>query len=272
MDSIHDILTAAGITVLDARVAPRPGLFNPIGVLLHHTANPQHGDLPSLHLLQHGRADLAGPLVQLGAGREGTIASVTDGRANHAGRGSDVVAARVRADLEPATPGSDNTDGNNLFIGIEIENAGDGHDPYPQRQLDHVVDTCVALCVHFGWSANRVIGHKEWTHRKPDPTLNMAMMRKSIADAMIPPHPEPNMEELLMKDFFIIYYGDAPGSGDDTPARWAWWPSNDGPGRKTYISGDAAPKFLTAKGYSGELLLQKSEVGAIPNLAGQLGT
>lgn len=188
---IHDILVAAGIGILDARVDPRPGSFAPIGIVLHHTANPSHGDLPSLHILQHGRSDLPGPLVQLGAGREGTIASVTDGRANHAGRGSDVVAARVRADVEPAAPGPDNTDGNTLFIGIEIENAGDGHDPYPQRQLDHVVDVCVALCTHFGWSPNRVIGHKEWTRRKPDPTLNMPAMRADIAAAILHPIPSP---------------------------------------------------------------------------------
>jgi len=196
--TIHDILVAGGINVLDARVDPRPGSFSPIGVMVHHTANPQHGDLPSLHLLQHGRPDLAGPLVQLGAGREGTIASITDGRANHAGKGSDVVAARVRADVEPAQPGSDNTDGNTLFIGIEIENAGDGHDPYPARQLDHVVDTCVALCIHFGWSANRVIGHKEWTRRKPDPTLLMGNLRSAVHHALNPP-PTPQPEEDMLR-------------------------------------------------------------------------
>lgn len=184
---IHDILADAGITVLDARVAPRPGLFNPIGVMLHHTANPQHGDLPSLPLLKKGRADLPGPLVQLGGGREGTIASVTDGRANHAGKGSDVVAARCRADLEPAGPGSDNTDGNTLFVGIEIENSGTG-ETYPERQLQAVARASAALCLHFGWSAHRVIGHKEWTRRKPDPSFDMPAMRLRV-NAFLQAHP-----------------------------------------------------------------------------------
>lgn len=263
MKSIHDILVAAHITVLDARVDPRPGSFNPIGILLHHTANPQHGDLPSLHLLQHGRADLAGPLVQLGAGREGTIASVCDGRANHAGRGSDVVAARVRADVEPAAPGPDNTDGNNLFIGIEIENAGDGHDPYPPRQLDHVVDTCVALCVHFGWSANRVIGHKEWTRRKPDPTLSMPAMRATIADAMITPIPQPPTLEVTDMEFFILNDNNAA-----TQDQWYWWPELGGDkGTKAIIpSGAALALAQKSSRYSGSLEFDRPDLDAIPTL------
>lgn len=83
------------------------------------------------------------------------------------------------------------------------------------------------------------------------------------------PPPEPDLEVLLMSEFFIIFYGDAPGPGDNTPARWAWWPglgSPEGNGRKTFISGEAAPLFLRAKGYQGEILLQESEVKAIPYL------
>lgn len=268
MTSIHDILIAGGITVLDARVAPRPGSFNPIGVVVHHTANPQHGDLPSLHLLQHGRADLAGPLVQLGAGREGATASITDGRANHAGRGSDVVAARVRADIEPSTPGPDNADGNTLFIGIEIENAGDHHEPYPAIQIAHVVKVCVVLCKHYGWSANRVIGHKEWTKRKPDPSFDMPALRAAVREALAPTPPPDYNPEVNMNDYYIIFYGDAPGPGDDTPARWAWWPSQK---VKTYIDGDAYEGFQKSKGYLGHLKLREAAVKAIANIDGSVG-
>lgn len=204
MTSIHDILALAGITVLDARVPPRPGSFTPEGIVIHHTANPSNGDLPSLPLLQHGRADLSGPLVQLGAGREGTIASVADGRANHAGKGSSAALTRVQRDQPPFSPGPDDTDGNTHFIGIEIENAGDGKHAYPESQIQHVIDTCVALCRHYSWSANRVIGHKEWTRRKPDPSFDMNYLRLEISKALvIPPDIHP-MEE----DMAIIYSTD----------------------------------------------------------------
>ena len=38
------------------------------GVICHHTAGPRSGNMPSLGVLKNGRADLAGPLAQLGLG------------------------------------------------------------------------------------------------------------------------------------------------------------------------------------------------------------
>lgn len=260
--SVHDILEAGGIPVLDARVAPRPGSFNPIGVLCHHTANPQAGDLPSLHLLQHGRADLAGPLVQLGAGRAGTIASVTDGRANHAGRGSDVVAARIRADLPPGKPGPDNADGNALFVGIEIENAGNGRDPYTEAQWTAVVETCAALCHHFGWSVNHVIGHKEWTTRKPDPSFDMPTLRVHVAALLSSPSEPTHPPEAYALPFLIIN-----DNNDATQDQYYFWPEMGEKGRKAIIPDGAAlasaQKLPTCEG---SIKFDRPDLEAIPRL------
>lgn len=169
---IHKILSDARIPhLVDARVAPRPGQFTPGGIMIHHTAGGRYGDLPSLRLLQQGRKDLPGPLCQIGAGRAGTIAVVCDGRANHAGKGWSEALHRVLRDEPPqAKPGADDQDGNAWFIGIEVENAGDGTDLYPPEQANAVVAACVAICRNRGWSANRIIAHRQWTRRKTDPS------------------------------------------------------------------------------------------------------
>lgn len=169
---IYSLLAAARIPhLVDARVAPRNGQFHPAGILLHHTGGPSSGDLPTLKVLQNGRSDLPGPLCQIGVGRYGTVAVVTDGRANHAGKGNAEALHRVMKEEPPAArPGPDDTDGNAWFIGIEIENQGNGTDPYPPNQANAVVATCLAICRDRGWGPNRIIGHKQWTRRKNDPS------------------------------------------------------------------------------------------------------
>src|SRR6202795_2411225 len=74
-----------------------------LGVLCHHTAGPRHGNMPSLNTVTKGRSDLAGPLAQLGLGRDGTYYVVAAGKCNHAGAGSWMGI----------------TTGNTSFIGIE---------------------------------------------------------------------------------------------------------------------------------------------------------
>ena len=55
------------------------------GVVDHHTADGA-GEYPSMRVVTHGRAGLAGPLANLGLGRSGTIYVIADGVAWHAGR------------------------------------------------------------------------------------------------------------------------------------------------------------------------------------------
>ncbi|MPY64883.1 peptidoglycan-binding protein [Streptomyces spongiae] len=147
------------------------------GVMLHHTAGTH-----SVTLCRTGLADLPGPLCIAVIAKDGTVHLVGYGRTNHAGRGSQTAYNAVRGGTAlPSRPGADAVDGNAHFYGFEIENLGNGRDPYPEAQLSAVERVAAAVCRAHGWSSSRVIGHKEWTRRKIDPTFSMASMRTRIA-------------------------------------------------------------------------------------------
>lgn len=153
------------------------GPWGPVhGVMLHHTAGTN-----SLSACRHGLPDLPGPLCLGLVTKDGTVHLLGHGRTNHAGNGSAAALAAVRAEqAPPVRPGPDAVDGNARFYGFEIENLGNGRDPYPAAQLDAVERLAAALCRAHGWSEASVIGHREWTRRKIDPSFSMAAMRARI--------------------------------------------------------------------------------------------
>ncbi|MEU1009083.1 peptidoglycan-binding protein [Streptomyces sp. NPDC005890] len=154
------------------------GAWGPMaGVMLHHTVGAS-----SVDVCRTGRPDLPGPLCIAVIAKDGTAHLVGYGRTNHAGRGSQAVYDAVRTGtVRPARPGPDAVDGNAHFYGFEIENWGNGRDPYPEAQLTTVEKIAAAICRAHGWGADRVIGHKEWTTRKIDPSFSMSSMRTRIA-------------------------------------------------------------------------------------------
>jgi hypothetical protein len=120
-----------------------------------------------------GRPGIPPPLCNILLARSGVAHLVAAGRANHAGAGSNVVLDEVRRGVSPTADAvarglRDDTTGNRWFYGIEVENSGLPADPYPSVQIDALVRICSALCAAHGWSAARVIHHREWTRRKPD--------------------------------------------------------------------------------------------------------
>ncbi|MFZ3569608.1 peptidoglycan-binding protein [Streptomyces sp. BH097] len=163
------------------------GAWGPVnGVMLHHTAGRD-----SLALCRDGTATLPGPLCTGLVAKDGTVHLVGYGRTNHAGSGSAATYAAVRAERAlPSPPGPDSVDGNIHFYGFEIENLGNGQDPYPSPQLTAVERLSAALCRVHGWTAASVIGHKEWTRRKIDPSFSMSGMRTRI-DARLGVRPTP---------------------------------------------------------------------------------
>ena len=167
---LHDALLKAGL-----KVAPVDGwesrgigdVGRTFGVICHHTAGLQSGNMPSLGTLIHGRPDLNGPLAQLGLGRDGTYYLIAAGRCNHAGAGS---------------WRGINT-GNTNFIGIEAENTGLANDsPWPAVQVDAYHRGVAAILRHSGLGAEACAGHKEWApQRKEDPALDMVEFRGAVA-------------------------------------------------------------------------------------------
>lgn len=144
----------------------RPFTFAPAGVMVHHTAGRD-----SLNIIVNGRSDLPGPLAHLLIAKTGLAYVVSANYCNHAGRGNSDVLARVRAELEPRYdrhPSIGDIVGNRYFYGIEVENLGNGTDPYPPEQIDALVRSCRAILNYHGWHPNRIRHHRQWTARKTD--------------------------------------------------------------------------------------------------------
>lgn len=177
---LPQVLRAAGLTVIE-----EPGWQNRghgdvgkmLGVLCHHNCGAAHGDMPQgdIDVLVHGRPGLAGPLCNLGLGRSGTWRMIAAGEAWHAGIG--------------AYPPSIAANGGNAhLIGIEAENVGDGHDPWPAVQMDSYQRGCAAILRHIGAGPQMCIGHKEYAlpkGRKDDPAFDMAAFRADVAKLML---------------------------------------------------------------------------------------
>ena len=179
------------LDVVDSSVAPRPGRsFNPAGIIIHHTATGGTQDAPTLGIIRTGRPGIHGPLTPVLIGRLGTIHVTCDegGLCNHAGKGRSVVLDKVRRG-EPLAPEdvswavSDDVFGNEHFYGIELENAGDGVEPFGAEQYESAVGVTRALMARHDWSRYHVIAHHEWSRRKIDPhrgTFNIDSFRDSL--------------------------------------------------------------------------------------------
>jgi hypothetical protein len=168
------VVRDAGCTVVEEGDWAQRGMlpFAPLGVMLHHTAGGKNSPTQSLQTVINGREDLRGPLCNLYVDRTGSVHLVAARRANHAGKGAQEVLDELRQDTAPSADAvkrglQDAVNGNALFYGIEVENDGLG-EPYPDAVIEATVRACVGLCRAHGWSANRVIHHREWTKRKID--------------------------------------------------------------------------------------------------------
>lgn len=155
--------------------------FAPAGVIVHHTGS---AGTPDSTLIQ-GRSDLPGPLCHLSVHRDGTIAVIAAGYANHAGINNKASVERVLAGGATSTiiPGADTAgySANRRTIGIEAA----GATGWTATQHRSMVAACAALTLAFGWSRTRppVGAHKEITRRKPlDPYgVHMGAFRSEVA-------------------------------------------------------------------------------------------
>jgi hypothetical protein len=168
---LADVLRSAGLEVLETSAWQTRGhgdMGFVKGVMLHHTAGPLTGNMPSLNTLIEGRPDLGGPLCNLGLGRDGTYFAIAAGKAWHAGVG--------------AWMGI--TSGNSQFIGIEAENTGLPNDPWPEKQLRAYVRGVAALLKHVGAPPSMCVAHREYAlppGRKADPDFDMPSFRAQLA-------------------------------------------------------------------------------------------
>jgi hypothetical protein len=174
---LADVLRAAGVQVVlegDWLNRMRPGDFNPIGVLWHHTAatssasNPH----PALNICINGRSDLPGPLCQALVDYNGVFHLISAGRCNHAGtsRGSGPIPAG---------------DGNTLMIGWEIDYNGVNQE-MTAAQYNASIAATAAVLKRLGRDASHARGHRETsTSGKIDPSfIDLDVMRADVAAKM----------------------------------------------------------------------------------------
>ncbi|MFB7336489.1 N-acetylmuramoyl-L-alanine amidase [Streptomyces adustus] len=161
--------------------------FGPvIGVLIHHTAG--HGDK---ELCYRGRADLPGPLCHSWLGKAEGLWMIGHGRANHAGAVDLDVLDALRAQTRLPHDDEADADGNDCLYGLEIENLGNGRDPYPDAQYRQAVLWAAALCRAHGWSEKSVAGHKEVQPGKIDPSFDMDDFRADVKKQLAEVHTKP---------------------------------------------------------------------------------
>jgi len=141
------------------------GYFRPIGIVMHHTVGLGQAVLNDIRI--NVKANFF-------VDKAGVINVVAGGRANHAGFGAQLVLDETRQGRAPSGTAAarglvDGPSGNGHFYGFENENRGNGADPWPDVQTATMATAAAALCRRHGWTAQRVIGHSEWTRRKVDP-------------------------------------------------------------------------------------------------------
>lgn len=108
---------------------PNAMVTPPWGIILHHTAGAEHVDLPTL--TRSGSGVSSNDYIT----KQGVIYELVpfNRRAWHAGT------------RDASQAGKYYYDGNTYYWGIEIENYGNGRDPYPKVQVDAVVWRCRQL-------------------------------------------------------------------------------------------------------------------------------
>lgn len=166
----------------------RPGSFAPVGLVIHHTGSDggQNSASYDKFLFETGRPaeGIPGPLCQASCEMDGDLILGAIGRANHAGSGSSRTLTAVKANKVSLTaqikPGPDDTNGNGWFYGLEVK--FDGGQPMTTKQYDSAVRWAAAICDFYKWGAGSIVGHKEWSSRKPDPgSTAMNKFRSDVA-------------------------------------------------------------------------------------------
>lgn len=172
--NLATILRNAGLNVVEVSGWTTRGhgqLTAVKSIIVHHTAGPATGDMPSLNYIRDGSSSLAGPLAQLGLGRTGTWYVIAAGLSYHAGVVTD-----------------SSLYSNANAIGIEAEGVGlpatnVGHSNWPEVQWQSYVRGVRALKNAFGVPTDRVKGHKEVASplgRKIDPNFSMDEFRANL--------------------------------------------------------------------------------------------
>jgi len=174
-------------------------------VVGHHTGTSQtaKGDYPSQNVVTNGRADLAGPLCNVGLGRNGTVYVVAAGVAWHAG----------------ASTFAGFVDLNSVSLGIEAESAGGGI--WTPEQMEAYPRLVAGLLRYISRGVDRYCSHRTCATpagRKPDPRgIEDSWMRTNAARFMTGSTPSTPTPTQSGKEVMIDNKDLAPGKNEK---RW----------------------------------------------------
>lgn len=155
------------------------------GLMSHHTAGDAADNL-ELNVLVNGRTGLRGPLCNFGVGDDAIVDIIALGSANHAGKGDPKTLALVQKELTPldreikptiSSRDASSVGGNSRFYGWEVY-YGIRNDPTMNPKQHRalilsqvaILDALDTLDTKNTWTAKAVIGHREWTSAKIDPS------------------------------------------------------------------------------------------------------
>ena len=155
------------------------------GIMIHHTASESQTMAYVNWLFLTGRSDLPAPLCQYATNKKGLTYVGAMGKANHAGMGSSSVLALVKSEdydgFNTELKGGSSINGNPFFYGNEVMFGGVNGQDMTTEQYNAVVRFCAALCDFHGWTAKSVIGHREWSSAKIDPSyVKMYVLRRDV--------------------------------------------------------------------------------------------
>lgn len=212
MGRVADVLGAIPGAVLEPGWETRGGAWpNPervIGVFVHHTAGALGKDAPAFRICRDGRGGpnpVPGPLCNIHIARSGAVTVLAGEKANHAGKGSSVVLADLRAARAPTGDAAkrglaDDATASGETIGIEVEHVGTKVEPWGP-QVPALIDVLAHLAEGLDLDPAQIIGHREWTRRKIDPAYaagihdvgmpSMAWLREQVASKLDARTPDP---------------------------------------------------------------------------------
>jgi hypothetical protein len=165
-----DVLVDAGLDVLPHIGWQTRGWepWAPQYGIVHATAAPAtQADEDQVRIVRDGHSTLAGPIANACVDRAGRWHVLASGRCNTALTGWAGPAVGL---------------GNTNLLGVEACN-DNRTEPWPAAQYDAYAAGWAAICTRLGWSAGRLVGHKE--HQpgdKSDPTFRMDAFRNRVAE------------------------------------------------------------------------------------------
>ncbi len=143
--------------IRSANYGPNPMVAKPTGIMLHHTAGRESGDIPTL--TRAGTGVSSSDYIN----KQGVIYELVPHprRAWHAGTRDASQAGRYYYD------------GNTNYWGVEIENYGNNTDPYPKAQVDAIIWRCRRLKERFGlYDPSQIFRHRDFAPSRKSDTSN----------------------------------------------------------------------------------------------------